>query len=87
MSMAANPVRLDFRRLEDYATHRRDAAFLRKVTSVNRIEAAAYESYRAYCGILGSVPMALDAWQSHSRRLFGNSSASNRVASVNEVIL
>lgn len=53
------------------------AAVLVRVTSPNRNEARAYETYRAYCGILDSVPLAFDAWRVHSRRLFRNSLSSS----------
>jgi hypothetical protein len=52
------------------------SAVLLRVTSPNRNEVHAYETYRAYCDLLDSTPLAFDAWRVHSRRLFQNSLSS-----------
>jgi hypothetical protein len=62
-------------------------AVLVRVTSPDRNEAQAYETYRAYCGILETPPLAFDAWRVESRRLFLNSLSSSLRVSRSESVV
>jgi hypothetical protein len=71
MSVFSHPVRLDFKRLEAYATQRRHAEHLREAAALKNNEAAAYNSYLSYCSIVGLPPLSLEDWRYHQTKLFG----------------
>jgi hypothetical protein len=66
MSVFSHPVRLDFKRLEAYATQRHHAANVREV--------AAFDSYLSYCKIVKQQPLSLENWRYHQTKLFGSPS-------------
>jgi len=74
MSVFSHPVRLDFKRLEAYATQRRHAEHVREAAALKNNEAAAYNSYLSYCSIVKQQPLSLEAWRHHQAKLFGSPS-------------